>query len=214
MRSRSVVSGAVILTLFSHLFIPSASATESLDAPPTSEVVVDVVAVNGTGCPPGTAGISVSPDNTTFTVTYDQYLARLGVGAAPTDFRKSCQLNMGMHVPDGYTYAISRAEFRGFASLAAGATGRQRAGYYFAGQVPTPFHLHTFTGPLEDEWQTVDEIGEADMIFHPCGAQRNLNISTELRVLAGTSDPATSTSSLAMKSSASTIYHLQWKHCA
>jgi hypothetical protein len=121
---------------------------------------------------------------------------------------------MAIHVPDGYTYAISRTEFHGSASLAAGATGSQRARYYFSGQTPTLSSAHPFTGPLEGDWVTVDEISVADMVFHPCGIQRNLNVNTELRVLAGTSDPATTTSSLTMTSSASTVYHLQWKHCA
>ena len=59
----------------------------------------------------------------------------------------------------------------------------------------------------------MDEVGEADMVFPPCGERRNLNISTDLRVLAGTSDPATTTSSMAMRSSSSTVHHFRWRHC-
>jgi hypothetical protein len=45
---------------------------------------------------------------------------------------------------------------------------------------------------------------------------RNLNINTELRVSAGTSNPATTTSFLAMDSTdgdINTVYHFHWEHC-
>ncbi len=59
--------------------------------PPPDRIVIDVVTVNGSGCPAGTAAIAVSPDNQAFTVTYSDYLAQVGVGSKPTDFRKNCQ---------------------------------------------------------------------------------------------------------------------------
>ncbi|KJK55093.1 DUF4360 domain-containing protein, partial [Saccharothrix sp. ST-888] len=83
--------------------------------PPPDKIVIDVATVNGSGCPAGTAAIAVSPDNTAFTVTYSNYLAQVGVGANPTDFRKNCQLNLDVHVPQGFTYAIAAADYRGFA---------------------------------------------------------------------------------------------------
>lgn len=206
MPGKTFVTGATILTLFSGLFTFPTSA----EPPPAVPVTIDVAAVTGTGCQPGTTGIAVAPDNTTFTLTYNNYLARVGVGAAPTDFRKNCHVSLTMGIPEGYTYAIARVEHHGTASLAAGATGMQRTSHYYSGTgTPLP-DIHRFTGPLEEDWQTVDEI---DQIFPPCDERRNLNISTELRVLAGTSDPATTSSSLTMNATASSVYHFQWRKC-
>ena len=50
--------------------------------PPPDKIVIDVVTINGTGCKPGTAAVAVSDDNTAFTVTYSEFLAQVGVGAA------------------------------------------------------------------------------------------------------------------------------------
>jgi hypothetical protein len=211
MPGKTFVTGTTILTLFSVLFISPASATT--EPPPAVPVVIDVAFVSGSGCPPGTTGIAVAPDNTTFTLTYDKYLARLGVGTAPTDFRKNCQLNLSMSIPEGYTYAIARVEHQGTVSLAAGATGMQRTSYYYSGQGSPLPRMHGFTGPLDGDWRTVDEIDVVTQVFPPCGEQRNLNINTELRVMAGTSDPTTTTSSLAMNSSASAVYHFNWRKC-
>lgn len=182
---------------------------------PPDKIVIELATVNGSGCREGTAQVAVAPDNTAFTVTYSEYLAQVGPGAPPTGFRKNCQLNLRVHVPSGFTYAIVQADYRGFASLQRGASGQERAGYYFQGMPQTTQRTHQFGGPLEDNWQTTDRTEYADLVWAPCGEQRNFNINTELRVNAGTSAPGT-TSFMAMDStdaSVNTLYHLAWQVC-
>ncbi|MGP3950619.1 DUF4360 domain-containing protein [Streptomyces sp. 7N604] len=192
----------------------SAHAAPSLEAPP-DKIVIELATVNGSGCPEGTAAVAVAPDNTAFTVTYSDYLAQTGGSSDPTAFRKNCQLNLIVHVPQGFTYAIARADYRGFAYLESGATGRERANYYFQGMPETVSKNHDFTGPYNDNWQASDVTEVAQLVWAPCGEQRNFNINTELRVSKGTSDPQ-KTSFMTMDStdaSVSTVYHLAWKEC-
>jgi len=203
-----IASGLVILSSF--------ASSVYADPPPTDHIVIDIITVNGSGCPAGTAAVAVSPDNTAFTVTYSDYLAQVGIGSVPTDFRKNCQLNILVHVPQGFTYAIASANYRGFASLAAGATALERASYFFQGQAPTAFIQHPFAGPMGDDWQSTDATDLAALVFAPCGVQRNLNINTELRVSAGTSDPTKTTSFMTMDSTdgqITTTYHFAWRQC-
>jgi len=185
------------------------------DPPPLGHVTIDLVTVNGSGCPSGTA-VQTSPDNTSFFVSYSDYLAETGVGASPTDFRKNCQLNVLVHVPTGFSFAVAEADFSGFAALASGATALERANYYFAGETPTAVVSHSFTGPMEDDWQTVDSGDVASLVFSPCGASRNLNINTELRVSSGTADPTRTTSWIAMDAthaSVQNVFRFAWKRC-
>lgn len=187
-----------------------------LPSPPTTAMTIDVITVNGSGCPLGTAAVAVAPDNTAFTVTYSEYTAQVGVGAKPTDFRKNCQINLKVNVPQGFTYAISQVDYRGFASLEAGATATERANYYFQGSAATSYIAHNFKGALLDDWQVSDSVELAALVWAPCGEKRNLNINTELRVAAGTSDPTKTTSFMTMDSadgSLTTIYHFAWKQC-
>ncbi|QIS07556.1 DUF4360 domain-containing protein [Nocardia brasiliensis] len=182
---------------------------------PPDKIVIDVVTVNGTGCPKDTAAVAVSPDNTAFTVTYSAYTAQVGPGAGPTDFRKNCQLNLKVHVPQGFTYGIAQADYRGFASLAKGATALERARYYFQGNSPTDFVDHTFKGPFNDDWQKTDTTEVGAIVYLPCGETRNFNINTQLRVDAGSSDPK-KTSFITMDSTdgaINTTYHFAWKQC-
>ena len=217
MRKAIVICNTVLACLASVLPASSALAsTASATSAPPSTVVINVVTVNGSGCPAGTASVALSPDNTAFTVTYSAYTALVGVGAAALDFRKNCQLILHVHVPQGFTFAIAEADYRGFASLQPGASALERANYYFQGQPQTVYAQHTIPGGTENDWEKVDQVGIASLEFAPCGAVRYLNINTELRVNGGTSNTATTTSLITMDSSdvgISTIYHFAWRTC-
>jgi hypothetical protein len=205
----------IVSVVASMLASPALAQSPILD-PPSDKIVIDVVTVNGSGCPDRTAAVAVSPDNTAFTVTYSAYLAQVGVGAQPTDFRKNCQINLVVHVPQGFTYAVASADYRGYAKLVKGATGLEKANYYFQGSPATAQISHPFSGPFDNDWQKTDAVEVAALVFAPCGALRNLNINTELRVSAGTSDPTKTTSFMVMDSTdgdISTIYHFAWKRC-
>ncbi|MFB9905804.1 DUF4360 domain-containing protein [Allokutzneria oryzae] len=198
--------------LLSLLAVPSPALADDAPPPP-DKITIDVVSVNGSGCPAGSAAVAVNHDNTAFTVTYSRYLAQAGAGASPTDFRKNCQLNLRVNVPHGFTYAVAQADYRGFANLAHGATGMERANYYFAGMSPTAQISHSFRGPLSDNWQTTDRTEIADLVYAPCGEQRNLNVNTELRVNKGTSTANSFMSMDSTDGSVNTIYHFAWKKC-
>ncbi|MET8681081.1 DUF4360 domain-containing protein [Streptomyces sp. NPDC004647] len=216
MPSMALAGSALTALLVSPVSLqPAQPASLGIPVPP-DKIVVELATVNGSGCPEGTAAVAVAPDNTAFTVTYSEYLAKVGVGASPTDFRKNCQLNLRVHVPQGFTYAIAAADYRGFAKLERGATGLQKANYYFQGSPHTTDARHPFNGPLNDDWQTSDVTEIAAYVWAPCGEKRNFNINTELRVDAGSSNPEKTTSFMAMDStdaSVNTVYHLAWKEC-
>jgi hypothetical protein len=201
-------------TLFAVLAAAPASAGPAL--PPLDKMVIDVVSANGSGCPWGTAAVAVSPDRKAFTVTYSEFTAQVGPEAMPIDFRKNCQLGLNVHVPQGYTYAIARTDYRGFAHLERGASASQTAFYYFQGESQTSRSRHNFTGPADGDWQRTDSVGVSSLSFLPCGEQRYLNVNTELRVNAGWSDRKKTTSFLTMDSTdgnLDTVYHLAWKKC-
>jgi hypothetical protein len=183
---------------------------------PKDDMVIDVVTANGSGCPWGTADVSVSPDSKAFTVTYSAFTAQVGIGAKPIDFRKNCQLGLNVHVPQGFTYAIASTDYRGFAHLERGATAAQTSFYYFQGERQTSRSKHNFTGPIDGDWQRTDTLGIGSLAYLPCGEERYLNINTELRVNGGWSNTKKTTSMLTMDSTdgnLDTVYHVAWKKC-
>ncbi|WP_406191496.1 MULTISPECIES: DUF4360 domain-containing protein [unclassified Streptomyces] len=212
MALRRLLAGA--LAVGAALSVTPAQAQSPSTNPP-GQITVEVQTVNGSGCPLGTADVATASDNTAFTVTYSDYLAQAGAGSNPIDFRKNCQLGLKFHIPQGFTYAIARADYRGFAYLQRGAFAQERASYYFQGMPQTARITHQFNGPYADNWQASDVTSYADLVWAPCGEERNLNVNTELRVYTGTSGPDR-LSFMSMDStdgSVSTKYHLRWKEC-
>jgi hypothetical protein len=215
-RGSAAVTAALLVASAVLTASPAVAYTPQITDPPDDRIVVELITVNGSGCPAGTAAVAVAPDNTAFTVTYSQYMALVGLGSTPTDFRKNCQLNVLVHVPQGFTFAIAKADYRGFASLAPGAWSMLKANYYFQGFSQTEYRTHRFDAPYDDNWQATDSTEIPVLIYRPCGDQRLLNINTELRVNKGTSDTTTTTSLMTMDStdgSMDTIYHFHWKSC-
>ncbi|SDH19977.1 protein of unknown function [Lentzea fradiae] len=204
---------AAALLTSTIIFPPGGAPNE---VPPPDHITIDIVTVNGSGCPAGTAAVAVSEDNKAFTVTYSDYLAQVGVGAAPTDFRKNCQLNLRVNVPSGFTYGIAQSDYRGFAHLERGAYAIQKANYYFQGMSQNDPKQHRYNGPHSDDWQATDTTEIAAIVYHPCGEKRNFNINTELRVYPGTSNTSTTTSFISMDSTdgaINTTYRFSWLTC-
>ncbi|MFI7541875.1 DUF4360 domain-containing protein [Actinoplanes sp. NPDC049599] len=189
-----------------------AAADDALAAAvPEGAVTVEVIAANGSGCAPGTASVFANGDKSGFRIRYYDFVAEAGGTAAPTDRRKNCQVGALITVPAGWTFAIAKAEYRGRARLASGATALQRTNYYWQGSSHNSSTEETFTGPLNGYWDTSDVAPV--LIYSPCSEQRVLNINTELRVDSGSS---TSKSSMSMRSSegdVDTLFNFSWTRC-
>lgn len=204
-----VLAALVAITTFA---VPSASAAETT-VPPPENVQIRIATINGSGCPAGTAAVAMNADNTAFTVTYSNYLAAAGDGVSPLDFRKNCQLGLQVDVPGGFTYAIQSVDYRGYAFLGHDARGVQRAGYYFQGSPATTYSTHEFDGVYDDNWHANDEKEWAELVWSPCGEQRNFNVNTELRVYAGDDREVSLMTMDSTDSAVSTIYHMAWDEC-
>jgi len=212
---RSLALGGVVVALLASTVSAQATPLQEPAGPPPGKVTIEPQTVNGSGCPAGSTDVLAHPDNTSFSVTYSQYLAQVGPQSQPTDFRQNCQISLRVSYPQGYTFAIHKVDYYGFAHLQAGARGMEQASFYFQGSPQTERRSHTFTGPYSDNWRATDVIATEQLVWAPCGMQRNLNINTELRVSAGTSDKSR-TSFMTMdetRSKVSTIYQFAWKEC-
>lgn len=215
------------LRLLPHVLVTAAVAA-ALGAPgaalgndgadasaPPGRITVDVITVNGSGCPAGTARVAVEPDNTGFRIAYDSFVARDGGTVNATEFRKNCQLSLVVNVPQGFTFAIAELDQRGRAQLENGATALQRTNYYFQGSADNNPVEHSFRGPLRGAWRTVDATAVAALVWAPCGERRGLNVNTELRVDAGDAHPGR-VSSISLRSTEAdvdTLFHFSWREC-
>lgn len=202
---KALIRGSAVASLVAGATLLSAPA--AAQAAPAN-VDVQLVTANGSGCAPGTGGAAavMSDDGDFVTVASPAYFAQAGGASRPTDFRKNCQLSLIISKPAGWTYAVAEVRSSGYAFLADGATGLSRVNVYFQGSSASDWSTHTFAGPQAEPWQTTD----SPLRFAPCGAERNLNINTELRVNRGTSSSATSSF---MVRDGETGLRLVWREC-
>lgn len=209
MRATWLLGGLVPTLLAAALAWPGRAG-----AAPPGGVGIAVLNVNGSGCRQGTAAVALAPDNTAFTVTYSGYLAQVGVGAGRNDAAKDCRINVSLRPPAGYAYTVDSVDYRGFADLADGAAATVYATYYVNGSTRPPYRTYMLTGAFSDNWQATDVATAA--VYGACGATRVLSIDTQLRVEPGTSDPASTTSFVAMDSTDASVhstYRLAWEQC-
>jgi hypothetical protein len=165
------------------LLVPTPAYAEETP-PPEGEVAVVAVTSNGNGCRPQSVEVIGERDNTFFRIRYHGFRAFVGDDAKPTDFRKNCQVNLQIHPPTGYTYAIKRVEQSGRARLTENFKATQRFSFYSAGQVPISLPTFELRGPYDDYWTRIDDLAEDQRIYAPCGQSRNLNVNIEARIFA------------------------------
>jgi hypothetical protein len=179
--------------------------------PNPNEVYLESISYGGSGCPQGSVASSFSDDRKSFTLEFDQFIASFGPGVPITENRKNCQLNLNIHLPQGFTYAIHQFDYRGHVQLpAAGVYAEQKSTYYFQGQVPQASGLTRFQGPVTKDYLARDALGS--LAWAPCSGVAQLNVNAEVRVVNGGSSRAQITVD-SIDGKARTILHFTYRPC-
>lgn len=196
----------------SAALVPGIANADEVIAPPTEKITLEVQSVLGTGCAAGTTTVTPNGDNTGFSIRYKDFRSEDGGDAAATAFRKNCQVNVNVHIPQGYTFAVARSDYQGKAKLTAGSKALVRSNYYYQGDSANSYVDHVLYGPIDGTWRTTDITPVEELVWSPCGETRNLNINTEIVVSASGSVK----NFVSMKTSDGEVYTLvnfQWEKC-
>jgi hypothetical protein len=97
----------------------------------------------GTGCPEGTVSATLSPDKKSLSLLFDQYQVAVGGTSGKSFDRKSCNIAIPVHVPQGLSVSILQIDFRGFNHLPQQATSQFNVEYFFAGTRRLPDQQRT-----------------------------------------------------------------------
>jgi hypothetical protein len=188
-------------------------AVQPLVVPNPAEPYFAEVTANGTGCPAGTWTTTISDDGKTFTTIFSAYETFLEPGQTITI--KDCQLGITLRSPQGLSFAVDSFYYQGYAFLDAGLTGRQTANYYFMGNPLNHAELRTdLRGPYDDSYLFQDAVGIADLVWSPCGVNRNLNVTTRLRVQNNPRRTGTGYMNLtSIDATSRLVFRLAWRSC-
>lgn len=167
-------------------------------------------AYGGTGCPAGSASVTLSPDQSALSILFDSYVAEAGAGRRVD--RKSCNISVPVEVPSGYSVAVFQVDYRGFNSVPRGGQSRFDAEYFWAG-AQGPRISRTFVGPVNDVYSISDGLIANTMVWTPCGASVNLRVNTSMMAQSNARGEQTLATVDSADISSGLVYHLQWRRC-
>ncbi|WP_018151397.1 DUF4360 domain-containing protein [Leeia oryzae] len=165
----------------------------------------------GTGCPSGTVSATLSPDAKSLSLLFDQYQVAAGGNTGKSFDRKSCNIAIPVHVPQGLSVSVLKVDFRGFNHLPQSATSQFNVEYFFAG-TRGPAFQRQFRGPLEEDYLINNVLTVQAIVWSGCGVDVNLRTNSSLRV--NTVYNREAMSSIDSEDvNAGIIYQLQWRQC-
>ena len=193
-----IVSLALVLGAF------SAQAQQGLK--------LGVPAYGGTGCPAGTASITLSPSETELSILFDSFVAEAGGFTGLRVARKSCNLSIPVQVPSGYSVAVIGVDYRGFNLVPSGGRNQITAEYFWAGS-QGPRLSQTFLGPTSNDYLFANNLIASTMVWTPCGASVNMRVNAAVTTQTNTRMDQSMITVDSADISTGLVYHLQWRRC-
>lgn len=174
----------------------------------------------GNGCPAGTMQVQFAPDNLSFTILFDQFVAELDGGRGRGSRRDlmTCDAQIPIEIPANMQMEITRVDYRGFVNLPAGAQAQLYALYNFRGRGGDGDRVNlrfNFQGPLTETYTLSTDLlnTRGGTEISPCGGSTVLRVFNQMQVLSrapGTQAQATIDS---IDGQANAIYYVNWKAC-
>ena len=176
----------------------------------------------GTGCPEGTMRVAFAPDNLSFSVLFDQFVAEVGAGSRQRRDLMTCNAIIPVEIPEGVQMEITRVDFRGFVNVPKGGKAVLNSVFNFTerggGGDRDRINLrYKFEGPLAETYEistgAVSEGQVAQTEVSPCGGTTNLRIQNNLMVSSGPKGEMAQATLDSIDGSSNAIYYVNWKKC-
>lgn len=184
----------------------------SLAAPAMADTIrLGDPAYGGSGCPAGSASVTLSPDNSAISILFDQYVVEAG-GAKSFD-RKNCNIAIPVHVPSGYSVAVLAIDYRGFVQLPAGGRANLSVNYFLPGQGRGVNSSRSFFGASTQDYTTSDRLNLESLVWSGCGADTILRANTSMVVNSNSRREQAMATVDSADVDAGLVYHVQWRTC-
>ncbi len=146
---------------------------------------VDVITINGSGCPMASGVVDISERRNRLAVRYSGFMAEYGPELTAGERRKNCQMMLDVEAPEGYTYALDSVNLEGEADLPAGVTATVQTWTYFQGMTNDMILADEITGPSRADWALTQKVPTADLSFRPCDDTGRLLAVNTIALLSG-----------------------------
>lgn len=166
----------------------------------------------GSGCPAGSASATLSPDQSTLSILFDQFISEAGGPSGRRVDQKSCNIAVPVNLPQGYSVSLIAIDYRGYASIPRGGRGRFAAEYFFAGE-RGPRFTKEFSGGYDSDYLFENDMIAEALVWSACGASVNLRVNASLVVQSNTRNEQALATVDSADIDAGIIYHVRWRRC-
>lgn len=181
-------------------------------APNPNDIAIGQPQYGGNGCPQGSASATLSPDMKSLSLLFDSYQVEAGGVTGKSIDRKSCNVAIPVHIPQGFSISVIAVDYRGFNNLPYGAYSEFNVEYFFAGQTG-PTDRRTFSGPLSQDFLISNTLQASAVVWSRCGTDVNLRTNTSMLVQTNQNFEQALSSVDSIDVNAGIVYQLQWRRC-
>lgn len=175
LRTRTLAGGALAVAV-AALTVPAYAHDHPAPTPPPT---LELIGAGGSGCPAGTAQVTLSPDSTGFVASYKAF----AISTPPDLATATCTLTFKTTVAPDHRLVVRRATYRGDAALAGDAQAEFKVRYSWratgAHSDVVPFR---HAGAFQDAWASTHDIPQPRV--SACG-QDQLLISQTMKLSGG-----------------------------
>ncbi len=174
----------------------------------------------GNGCPDGTVGVAMSPDQKTISLIFDNYVVQAGRSVGIKRDVKICSVILPLEVPAGYQFTVVKLDYRGYNLIPKNGRTGYLAIYSFIDastgkQIGKRIRRRkTFRGPLDAEYVLSSDIS-SEPVWSKCGRTVNFQINTRAAAVSNgkNEDVMGTIDSIDSSSDSRVEYHLLWQTC-
>ena len=188
----------------SAMCIPSIASAQS-------DIALGTPGYGGNGCPSGSVSATLSPDNKSLSLIFDEYTVSAGGSTGRAFDRKSCNVAIPVYVPEGYSVSVLSIDYRGYNRLPPRAVSQFNVEYFFAGGRGPAFR-RTFYGALDSDYLINNKLLVQSTVWSACGADVNLRTNSSMRISTSNNADAMATVD-SQDVNAAIVYRLGWRRC-
>ncbi|MFW7377806.1 MAG: DUF4360 domain-containing protein [Oligoflexus sp.] len=144
-----------------------------VDRPGDTQVNIKNVSFAGSACGPGTVSLNLSDDLQAFTLIFNDFVAEAGPGIDPSLARVNCIIDIELEQKAMWSFALIKADFRGFVDLEEGLTASLRGQYSFPdGSTGAISFAEEFAGAITENFSSTQTIDERELLWSPCASNQ------------------------------------------
>lgn len=212
---KKILQLAILLTLSESA--QARSMWKPRPGPPPFNVEVHVLRTMGDGCPAGTVRAAMTPDQSTVSILFDNFLTEIQATPSTVQTKKLCMITLGIKFPGQFRVAIVGSDVRGFVHVPAGATSTISVNHYSIYSLTKKMNFtQTFNGPVEQNVEINSRFAD-EPLWSQCGTQFRgsqifpfMTIAMEITSASQNPEDNLLAAIDAMDFSAPLSYHLAW----